>query len=123
MIDSVCIFSNSQISCGKNLEMFKYLSDTSAGDVKESTITQMEEYYHNGVYEIGVPDTMVHSVNEVVRLKVTGLRNELISLEKLMDLHGKLVLIAGQRGNEVDKFLQVIFNLLKQSKSADLMTV
>lgn len=88
--------------------MFKYLSDTSAGDVKESTITQMEEYYHNGAYEIGVPENMVvHSVDEVVRLKVTGLRNELISLDKLMEIHGKLVLIAGQRGTEVDKFLQV----------------
>ena len=97
--------------------MFKYLSDTSAGDVKESTITQMEEYYRNGAYEIGVPDTMVHSVNEVVRLKVTGLRNELISLDKLMDLHGKLVLIAGQRGTEVDRFLQVNDNCFKCGKS------
>ena len=98
--------------------MFKYLSDTSAGDVKESTIKQMEEYYHNGAYEIGVPDTLVHSVDEVVRLKVTGLRDEVISLDKLMDLHGKLVLIAGQRGNEVDKFLEVSlslgFNILQQ---------
>ena len=87
--------------------MFKYLSDTSAGDVKESTITQMEEYYKRGEYEIGVPDMLVHSLNEVVRLKVTGKRNEVISLEKLMDLHGKLVLIAGQRGTEVDRFLKV----------------
>ena len=100
--------------------MFKYLSDTTAGDVKESTITQMEEYYRKGTYEIGIPDTMVHSIDEVVRLKVTGLRNELISLDKLMDLHGKLVLIAGQRGNEVDRFLQVSVKL--QSKCTDIMS-
>lgn len=75
----------------------------------------MEEYYHNGAYEIGVPDTLVHSVDEVVRLKVAGVRsrNEVISLDKLMDLHGKLVLIAGQQqGTVVDKFLEVSLQLL-----------
>ena len=75
----------------------------------------MEQIYANGVYEIGTvgdpsKTSVLRSAEEAVRMEIRKkVRCDVITLSELQELHGKLVLIAGSKGGNVNRFLEVGF--------------
>lgn len=103
-----------QMNCSEHLQQFRHWWETAA-DMKQSTFTQMEAINANGEYEVSSKDCVIaNSVDEVVRLYVReeGLGDRMFGLSELQELHGKLVLIAGSKGENVNKFLEVIISFM-----------
>ena len=99
-----------QDSCNKRLGEFQRIKEA-LGDVEKNAFKLMEAINASGVYKIeSLEGKVLHSVDDAITLKVKGdTDNEMkYDLDKLRDLHSKLVLVSGTatKTNE-DKFLAV----------------
>lgn len=100
----------SQRDCNDKLSEFQRVKDT-LGDVQKNAYKLMEAINANGVYEVSSIDLRVHSIENVIRLKVKGeaLGKKSFDLVTLRDLQSKLVLIVGAESDSasIQKFLEV----------------
>ena len=75
----------------------------------------MEDISANGCYQVGKKDRLpLSSIEKAISITVIGRKAErnVIHLKELQELHGKLVLIGGSRGDNITRFLEVGFIMI-----------
>ena len=112
MIDSVLhINTISQETCNRRLGEFERVEKT-LSDFQRSNVDQMDTINKNGIYEIkGIPGKILHRVDDSLQLFMRRTTNDQdrnsFSLEELKELQSKLVLVAAENADGVNKFIEV----------------
>jgi hypothetical protein len=110
-LDMESNLSSKMRDCNDKLSEFQRVKDT-LGDVQKNAYKLMEAINANGVYEVSSVDLRVHSIENVIRLKVKGetLGRRSFDLVTLRDLQSKLALIVGAESDSasIQKFLELL---------------
>ena len=97
-----------QVSCSKQLPVFKQLMETT-GDLQKSAINQMRLFNNFGTYEISDGSELLCSSEAAIKLHIDegeGQGSRLVKFGELLELNNKLVLVSGSQA-ENGEFLNV----------------
>lgn len=100
-----------QNECKKNLGEFQRIEEA-LSDFQKSNVELMNIINNKGIYAVSaVPGTIHHSAEDAVRLRLRDLENKddrkVYTLSDLKELQSKLVLVAAENAESVNKFIEV----------------
>ena len=101
-----------QTSCNARIGELKRVQE-SLSDFQKSNVEQMDSINTRGIYYIeAIPGRISHSPDDVVylRMRLRGDQTEqqkIFRLDDLRELQSKLVLVAAENADKVNKFIEV----------------
>ena len=97
--------------CNERLGEFKRIEEALT-DFQKSNVEQMNTINMKGIYAVSaIPGKIHHSTEGAVRLRLRDLGNEkerkVYSLSDLKELQSRLVLVAAENADNVNRFIEV----------------